>query len=158
MRRADREVTDFLKMTEIMKSCDCCRIGLVDGAEAYIVPLNFGYEIDGEQLTLYFHCAKEGRKLDLLPKQTVVSFEMDTRHQLTEGEIACKFSWLYQCIMGTGSMEIVTDAEEKANGLQKVMAHYTGREQWEFDSRMLERVEVLKLTVKTWSCKVHWEK
>ena len=41
MRRVDREVTDFLKMTDIMKNCECCRLGLVDKNEAYIVPMNF---------------------------------------------------------------------------------------------------------------------
>lgn len=33
MRRKDREITDFSKMTEIMKACDCCRLGLVDEKE-----------------------------------------------------------------------------------------------------------------------------
>ena len=31
MRRKDREVTDFSKITEIISSCDCCRLGFVDG-------------------------------------------------------------------------------------------------------------------------------
>lgn len=48
MRRVDREVTDFLKMTDIMKNCECCRLGLVDKNEAYIVPMNFWIEIIGE--------------------------------------------------------------------------------------------------------------
>ena len=43
MRRKDREITDFNKMLDIMEACDCCRIGLADKSEAYIVPLNFGY-------------------------------------------------------------------------------------------------------------------
>ena len=42
MRRKDREVTDFSRMLEIVQRCDCCRIGLVEDGEAYIVPLNFG--------------------------------------------------------------------------------------------------------------------
>ncbi len=41
MRRKEREVTDYNKMIEILKSCDCCRIGLVDDKGAYIVPMNF---------------------------------------------------------------------------------------------------------------------
>ena len=66
MRRKDREITDFHKMIEILNACDCCRIGLVDENEAYIVPMNFGYEVVDNSLTLYFHCAKEGKKLDAL--------------------------------------------------------------------------------------------
>ena len=77
MRRVDREVTDFLKMTDIMKNCECCRLGLVDKNEAYIVPMNFGIEIIGEQVILYFHCANQGRKIELISGQTITSFEMD---------------------------------------------------------------------------------
>ena len=66
MRRRDREITDREKMLEIVAECDCCRLGLVDNGEAYIVPMNFGFEDAGSALTLYFHCAAEGRKLDLI--------------------------------------------------------------------------------------------
>ena len=44
MRRADREVTDPVKIREIITSCDCCRLGLCDGERAYVVPLDFGLE------------------------------------------------------------------------------------------------------------------
>ena len=92
MRRKDREITDFSKIIDIMKSCDCCRLGFVDNNEAYIVPMNFGYDIAGEQIVLYFHCAKEGRKIDLIPIQSVVTFEMDTKHKLVEGKLACEMT------------------------------------------------------------------
>lgn len=42
-------------MLEIVAECDCCRLGLVDNGEAYIVPMNFGFEDAGSALTLYFH-------------------------------------------------------------------------------------------------------
>lgn len=35
MRRKDREIADFHKMIEILKECDCCRIGLVDDNGTY---------------------------------------------------------------------------------------------------------------------------
>ena len=77
MRRADRAVTDYNKMLAIVQDCDCCRLGLVDDGEAYIVPLNFGYRDEAGQLILYFHCAAEGRKVELFPRQKKVAFEMD---------------------------------------------------------------------------------
>ena len=75
-----------MKMTDIMKNCECCRLGLVDKNEAYIVPMNFGIEIIGEQVILYFHCANQGRKIELISGQTITSFEMDTKHQLIKGK------------------------------------------------------------------------
>ena len=60
MRRKDREITELEKVIAVLGACECCRLGLVDDSEAYIVPMNFGYEIIHNNLLLYFHCAKEG--------------------------------------------------------------------------------------------------
>ena len=155
MRRKDREINDFSKIKEIIADCDCCRLGLVDNNEAYIIPMNFGYDIIDGQIFLYFHCANEGRKIDLLPKQSVVSFEMDTKHRLAEGNLGCDFSFLYQSIMGTGTVKEVSDIDEKIYGLQKIMAHYTNKTQWEFNEKVLNVTKVLKLSVSTLSCKEH---
>ena len=95
MRRRDREITDRAKILEIVAECDCCRLGLVDNGEAYIVPMNFGFEDAGSALTLYFHCAAEGRKLDLIGSGADVSFEMDCSHALRAADIACAFSYSY---------------------------------------------------------------
>lgn len=155
MRRKDREIKDYSKIMDIINDCDCCRLGLVDNNEAYIIPMNFGYDIIDEQIFLYFHCANEGRKIDLLPKQSVVSFEMDTKHRLAEGNLGCDFSFLYQSIMGTGIVKEVSDIDEKIYGLQKIMAHYTNKTQWEFNEKVLNVTKVLKLSVSALSCKEH---
>lgn len=154
MRRKDREITDFQKMLSIMKACDVCRLGFVDGNEAYIVPMNFGYSVNGTDITLFFHCASEGRKIDLIPSQSLVSFEMDTKHELVSGELGCDYTYLYQCIMGRGKLEAVSE-EEKTEGLKRIMLHYTGKEKWEFDEKYLKAVTVLKICIKDWSCKEH---
>lgn len=155
MRRKDREITDFTRMLDILKACDCCRLGFADNGETYIVPLNFGYEEQGGQLTLYFHCAETGRKLELLPKQKTVAFEMDTKHELVKSDIACRYSYLYQCIMGKGKLEIVDGADAKLHGLRKIMAHYSDAADWEFQQETIDRLKILKLTVAEWSCKAH---
>lgn len=155
MRRNDREVLELQRIIEIVQSCTCCRLGYVDGQEAYIVPMNFGYEWMGGELTLYFHSAKEGRKMELLPDQQVVSFEMDTGHGLAVGDHGCDFSYYYRCVMGTGTLAVLENAEEKLHGLACMMKHYTGTAQWEWEQSALDRIHVLRLSVINWSCKEH---
>ncbi len=140
---------------EGIDKCDCCRLGLVDGHEAYIVPMNFGYDIIDDNIILYFHCASKGRKTGLFSEQSVVSFEMDTKHELVVGDIGCGFSYLYQSVMGTGTITTLSDREEKTEGLQKIMEHYTSKTQWEFDERILNITTVLKLSVKSLAGKEH---
>ena len=155
MRRKDREITDYQKILQIVSSCDCCRIGLVDGGEPYIVPLNFGWEDRDGRLVLYFHSAAEGRKIDLIPRQSLAAFEMDTSHRLSPGGTACQFSYLYQCVMGKGRIEILREPAEKIYGLQKIMAHYTDKTDWDFPAATLDRIAVLRLEVCELSCKEH---
>ena len=113
MRRADREIREFDRMLAVADACDCCRLGLLGDAGAYIVPLNFGYEAEGEKLTLYFHGAGQGKKIDLIREQKSASFEMDTRHALVEGETACVYSYRYQSVMGRGRIRLIEEYEEK---------------------------------------------
>lgn len=155
MRRKDREVKDFGRIVDIVKGCDCCRLGLVDGNEAYIVPMNFGFDTADGKLSLYFHCASEGRKLDLLGRNQLVSFEMDTNHALIIGERGCDGSFKYQCVMGTGTVTELCDRDEKIYALNRLMAHYSGSDNWEYDDKYLNAVTILKLSVETLSCKEH---
>ena len=155
MRRKDREIINFNKMIEILDKCDCCRIGLTDNNDTYIVPLNFGYEVHDEMITLYFHSALVGKKIDLIEKQKNASFEMDTKHELITGKIACNYSYLYQSIMGKGSIQIINNYDEKVYGLKRIMSHYSDKNDWKFDVKQVNAVSVLKLDVKEWSCKEH---
>ncbi|MFR9159268.1 MAG: pyridoxamine 5'-phosphate oxidase family protein [Ruthenibacterium lactatiformans] len=54
------------KITQIIQTCHCCRLGFCDNGAVYIVPLNFGYAEENGKRVFYFHSAKSGRKLDLI--------------------------------------------------------------------------------------------
>lgn len=155
MRRKDREVTDSEKIFAILEKCHCCRIGFNDNGRVYIVPLNFGYVREEDRCVFYFHSAKEGRKIDLIGQSPEVRFELDTDYQLHEAATACNFSARFQSIIGSGTVQMVEDPEEKRVGLLAVMRHTAGSDEWGFSEKMLQAVAVFKLTVTEWSCKVH---
>ena len=150
MRRKDREITDRQAIIKIIESCQCCRIGFQDDGEVYIVPLNFGFEYDEERYVLYFHGAKEGRKIDLIAKNPCVGFEMDTNHGIypkANNGIACAYTARFQSVIGTGKVSMVSDADEKKRGLLLIMQHITQKSEWTFDEKMLNAVAVFKLEV-----------
>ncbi len=148
MRRKDREVCGFEKMLEIVRACKVCRLGLlVDGA-VYIVPLNFGLWVEGEQLRLFFHSAKEGFKVDAMRTNPLVSFEMDCEHALVESNNACGVGFGYASVMGKGSVRFIDDLSEKLEALQAIMLHQTGRE-WDLSGVDTESVLVYELQVST---------
>ena len=155
MRRKDREVTDPQKIRDVIRKCKCCRVGFCDRGQVYIVPLNFGYEQNDGEDVFYFHGAKEGRKIELIRQSPEVGFEMDTDHELVEGDIACQYTARFLSVIGNGVISMVTETEEKKKGLSIIMEHNTGKRDWSFDERMLEAVAVFKIVVKEMSCKEH---
>ncbi|MDR0357323.1 MAG: pyridoxamine 5'-phosphate oxidase family protein [Clostridiales Family XIII bacterium] len=146
MRRSDREVKERAVLEEILKESDVCRIAVSTKGAPYIVPLNFGYEFDGEKLTLWFHCAREGRKLDLIAANNNVGFEMDCAHRLITGPNACDFSMNYRSVIGTGAISVIDDADEKTKGLSLIMEHYGGKG-LPFKGPMLNAMKTLRLDV-----------
>lgn len=144
MRRKDREVTEPAELLKIIQECKVCRIALQDEQGLYIVPLNFGYVFDGGKLTLYFHSAKEGRKIDILSKSPAAAFEMDCSHQLIESEIACRNGYAYKSIIGNGNASLIGNAEEKLKGLSLIMLHQTGKA-FEMPAQAANSVAVFKI-------------
>ncbi len=155
MRRKDREITDPVKMLEIMEQCDCCRLGLKDGDGVYIVPLNFGFRKEQEKLILYFHSSGSGKKMELLKTNSEIGFEMDAGHELSEHESACGYSYHYRSIIGTGKVSFVEASEEKMSALCCILSHYSEKTEWDFKDEMIRSTAVLRMEVTSWSCKAH---
>lgn len=147
MRLGKREIKDPEALEKILKACEVVRIGAMDEEGMFIVPVNFGYEFevcDGNapKLRLYFHGALEGRKAEAFAKNPDVAFEMDCAHQLITGDYTCSYSYAYQSIMGTGSVRLLTEKEQKIHGLSRVMEHLAPEAGIEFSEEMLARTGV----------------
>lgn len=152
MTRREREVTDINKILEILDKAKVIRIGLVDGDEAYVVPMNYGYTYENGKLTFYLHGARRGRKLDLIRQNPKVFFEMDCDIVPFEGDVACKYGITYSSIMGRGTAVIVDDAEEKMKALTYLMKTQTNKD-FEFNKKLVSVVAVIRIDVKEFTAK-----
>lgn len=146
MRRKDREVTDFNEQLAILKKCDVCRIALNgDDGYPYLVPMNFGMDVQDGQLYLYFHCATEGKKLDLIRKDNRAFFEMDWGHDLIFSQENMSCSMAYESVMGKGTLEFVAE-DEKLEALKILMGQYHA-EDFPIKISRIPTTTVLRLTV-----------
>lgn len=153
MRRADREVTDPKQLEEILRECTAVHIGAQDGAGLFVVPMNYGYSLEGDRLTLYVHSAQEGRKVAAFRAGGTVAFEMDGRHALRTADTACGHSYSYQSIMGSGTIRELTEAGAKRAALGRIMEHMTGRGSWDMPNASLERTAVFAIQADQWTGK-----
>ncbi len=155
MRRSELEVTDKTKINSIIGNCTCCRLGLYDGERVYVVPMNFGTGEEDGKLTLYFHSAKTGKKVDILKTSPNIGFEMDTNYKLCPGTAPHECTSQYQSVIGTGTVCFISDTAQKTSAVNAIMLHNTGKQGYEFPEKLLERTLIFKLTVDELSCKEH---
>ena len=106
----------------IISRCPVCRLGMVDGDRAYVIPLNFGYR----DRTVYIHTGPEGKKLDAITRNPNVCLEFDTGHDLVKGAVSCKWTMHGESVVAEGIAEIVQTGEEKRQALEIIMDHYGG--------------------------------
>lgn len=145
MRRKDREVTCREEILEIMRGCDVCYVSLVDEGFPYVVPLNFGIQTDESRLRLVFHCASEGKKLELMCKDPHAAFAMSMAHRL-EMESGCHCTMRYASVCGRGVLRELEDGEKKA-AMEALMTQYRPESKFESDPAALAKVTMLALEV-----------
>ncbi len=146
MRRSEREITDIREIEAVISSADVCRIALANDNVPYIVTMNFGYK-GGKHKKLYFHCAREGRKLEMIRKNNYVCFEFDIDHDLHKGKTACDFGMRYRSVIGYGRMTIITGDDEKKKGLDSIMLHYAEEKDFSYQRTSLARMLLLRLDI-----------
>lgn len=144
MIRKDREVSDIDNILEIVDNCKVCRLAMCFNNKPYLVPMNFGYTFLKGRLTLYFHCAKKGLKLDVLRENPCVFFEMDSEHGLVESQIPCDNGFTYASVMGEGTASFPTSFEEKEVALNSIMKHQCGKT-FNFNEKMASSVEIIQV-------------
>lgn len=163
MRRAKRQVTDIELIKKLVEEVQVVRIAINGEIYPYVVPVNFGYSWDNnDQLTLYVHGAKEGKKVSMLEKNPLVAIEMDSHHKLIEGnKNALTYSYAYQSLIGFGKAEMIENLDEKRVALELLMEHAAkGKEYDPMPEKMLERVGVIKIELDSYTVKqnIHPEK
>ncbi len=157
MRRSDREIRDFDEILEVMKKCDVCRIAMQGDEYPYVIPLNFGMAVDGQQVVLYFHGAQTGMKYELLSKNNKVCFEMDCGHMLFTDMEKGNCTMCYESVIGYGAVEDVPE-EEKREALDILMEHYPVPAGFHYNEAVVAQTRVLKLTVESMTGKRREEK
>ncbi|MDJ0986772.1 MAG: pyridoxamine 5'-phosphate oxidase family protein [Desulfobacterales bacterium] len=142
MRRKEKEITDKTEMDAIIRDSQVCRLGLADAGVAYIVPLCFGY--DGNHL--YFHSAREGRKIEILNRNNRVCFEFEVNTKINPGKTACAWGMNFRSVIGYGTASFVEDSAEKCRALDIIMGQYADGD-FEYADKALSKTLVIKVEI-----------
>jgi len=112
MRRKEKAITNQTKMKKILQKTKYITIAMSYNNEPYLVTLSHGY--DPECNVIYFHCASEGKKIDILKHNNIVWGQA----LIDKGYVHGKCDHLFATVMFHGHISFVVDENEKHHALE----------------------------------------
>ena len=152
MTKRELQVTDPQQIQAILDTAKVLHLGLCVDNEPYVVPMNYGYIMEGGKLVLYLHCATQGKKLDMIRANPRVFFELDCGRMPFEGDKPCQYGLVYSSVMGRGTARILEDTEEKIRAMTLLMKTQTGKD-FDFTDRLVSIVSVIRIDVAEYTAK-----
>ena len=116
--RRKKQLLSKEETVEILKSCTAGVLGLYgDDGYPYTVPMSYTYSDD----KLYFHCAKEGHKIDGIKANDKVSFSVISRDEVIQETFTTHFT----SVIVFGKARIVENYIEKKKAMEVLVEKYS---------------------------------
>lgn len=102
-----------------------------DGGYPYAVPISYVY--DGEKI--YFHCAREGHKLDAVKRNCKASFCIIDQDQVAPEE----YTTYYRSVILFGQIRVLEEEQEKLAAVEKLAVKYAPKDSAAERQSVIER-------------------
>ena len=112
IRRKEKEITNEIEMLAIMMKAKYITVAMCDNNIPYLATLSHGY--DRDQHCIYFHCAKEGKKIEILRKNNVVWGQA----LIDKGYVHGSCDHLYATTQFMGKVRFIDESGEKKHALE----------------------------------------
>lgn len=115
MRRKDKQITENNELVKTLKQAEYITLSLCSENKPYIATLSHGY--DEENNCIYFHSAREGKKIDILKENPAIWGQalIDVGYQ----HGSCDH--LYHTTQFNGSVTFIEDMTEKKHALKTMI-------------------------------------
>ncbi len=115
IRRKEKEITDRKEMIRILDQAKYVTVAMTDADGPYLATLTHAY--DPKKNAIYFHCALDGRKVDILRRDNRVWGQA----LIDRGYIEGKCDHLYETTQFKGRVTFLSDPVEKRHALETMI-------------------------------------
>ena len=147
MRKKSGEM-DAAWALEVMDKAPYITVSMTDEeGMPYAVPLSLART---DEQTFYFHCALEGKKLDILRTNPNVCLTAVTKCKPTVGPKDGSFTLEFKSAIAFGRAELVTDDTEKREALRAICLRFLPHHMEAFDAaveRSMSRTAIVRITL-----------
>ena len=144
MRRNDLEIRDRELLSGMLDLADILHLAIKNEPYPYVVPLNFGYEWEDDTLVFYFHCAKEGLKLDLLRRDGHVTVNaaafISYAHRKYRGHYHD-----YRSVTASGVAEEISPDDERFLHAHELLMAHNRREMQPEDYPVMKQISIWQI-------------
>lgn len=112
IRRKDKAIVDQNEMKKILQQTKYITIAMCRKNEPYLITLSHGY--DKENNIIYFHCASEGKKIDILQENNIVWGQA----LIDNGYVDDRCDHLWAMVMFRGTVSFIVDGDGKRHALE----------------------------------------
>lgn len=121
VRRQNRILEDKNRIKELLQDSEYgfLSLGVEENGYGYGIPISYAYNVKTN--SLYFHCAPEGQKLDIISRNDKVSFCVVG----VTKPIANQFTTLYESAIAFGKAVLNLSDEEKRKALRLLVKKYS---------------------------------
>lgn len=145
MRKESRQMSAEWAL-EVMDKAPFITVSMVDEeGMPYALPLSLART---DENTFYFHCALEGKKLDILSKRPKVCLNAVSKCKPTVGPNDGSFTLEFKSAVAFGEAEVVTDEAEKIAALRAICERFLPNHMEAFENsvaRSLGRTAVVRV-------------
>ena len=151
MRRKELAIKSESEMLKVLKGQRFLTLAMCAEDKPYLVSLNYSY--DPAKRCFYFHCARSGRKIDVLSANPFVWGQVVEDLGYVQGE--CEYG--YRSVMFEGKVTFIDDLAEKRKALEEMIESYEPRpdeakkefiQQGSLEKVCIGRIQVLSMTGK----------
>lgn len=156
IRRQNRTLDDDARIQELIASSEYgfLSLGVTENGYGYGIPVSYAY--DEESDSLYFHCAPEGQKLDIMKANNKVSFCVVG----VTKPIANQFTTLYESVILFGKANLELSDDEKRKALRLLVKKYSpdyGELGDNYINKSWDRTKTFKLEVEHITAKAKYK-
>jgi len=112
IRRKEKKITSMEEMIDILNKTKYITLAMCVDNIPYLVTLTHGYDTSNN--SIYFHCAKYGKKIDILKQNNIVWGQALIDNGYVEG----KCDHLYATTQFRGTVSFIEDINEKEKALK----------------------------------------
>lgn len=147
MRKKSREMNATWAL-EVMDKAPYITVSMSDdNGMPYSVPLSLART---DEWTFYFHCATEGKKLDILRKNPFVCLTAVSKCKPTVGPKDGSFTLEFKSAIAFGRADIIADDTEKREALKAICQRFLPHHMNAFDAaieRSMSRTAIVRITL-----------